>query len=336
MAGADPRPPSTPPGHAEADSAREVVLITGISGSGKSVALHALEDAGFFCVDNLPPELLRGFLQLGHRPHDPRVAIAVDVRSAGSLPHLLPLIKQLHEEGVRVRSIFLDASTDALVRRFSETRRPHPLSQAPDWAGRRSFDRSDEDLGYTRPGGLDLEHAAAPDGHRALIDAIELERELLADLREVSTVIDTSQLRPAQLRVWIRGLMSGTGNRLTLVFESFAFKHGVPLDADYVFDVRVLPNPHYVPELRPQNGRDPAVAAYLEAQPDVTEMLGQIDTFLTRWLPAFNNDQRSYLTVAIGCTGGQHRSVYFVEMLARRFARRTVTLIRHRELDARD
>ena len=319
---------------AEVTAAREVVLVTGISGSGKSVALHALEDAGFFCIDNLPPELLRGFLQLEHRLHDQRVAIAVDVRSAGSLPHLLPLIKQLNDEGVRVRSIFLDASTDALVRRFSETRRPHPLSQGSG-RDRGHGHRNDEDTGYTIPADLDLERVSAPDGHRALIDAIELERELLSGLREASTVIDTSQLRPAQLRLWIRDLMSGTGNRLTLVFESFAFKHGVPLDADYVFDVRVLPNPHYVRELRPQDGRDAAVVAYLEAQPDVVEMLAQIDTFLTRWLPAFHNDQRSYLTVAIGCTGGQHRSVYFVEMLARRFARRTVTLIRHRELDAR-
>lgn len=317
------------------EASREVVLVTGISGSGKSVALHALEDAGFFCVDNLPPELLRGFLQLEHRLHDQRVAIAVDVRSAGSLPHLLPLMKQLNDEGVRVRSIFLDASTDALVRRFSETRRPHPLSQGPRGTHDHQ-DRHDDDTSYTVPGDLDMEQASAPDGHRALIDAIELERQLLSELREVSTVIDTSQLRPAQLRIWIRDLMSGTGNRLTLVFESFAFKHGVPLDADYVFDVRVLPNPHYVRELRPQDGRDAPVVAYLEAQPDVIEMLSQIEVFLTRWLPAFNNDQRSYLTVAIGCTGGQHRSVYFVEMLARRFARRTVTLIRHRELDARD
>ena len=279
--------------------------------------------------------LFRSFLQLEHRLHDQRVAIAVDVRSAGSLPHLLPLMKQLNDEGVQVRSIFLDASTNALVRRFSETRRPHPLSRGSRPASARDT-RNDDDTGYTIPGDLAPEQVSAADGHRALIDAIELERELLSGLREVSTVIDTSQLRPAQLRLWIRDLMSGTGNRLTLVFESFAFKHGVPLDADYVFDVRVLPNPHYVRELRPQDGRDAAVVAYLEAQPDVMEMLGQIDTFLTRWLPAFNNDQRSYLTVAIGCTGGQHRSVYFVEMLARRFARRTVTLIRHRELDARD
>jgi RNase adapter protein RapZ len=286
---------------------REVVLVTGISGSGKSVALHALEDAGFFCVDNLPPELLREFLHLEHDRSERRVAIAVDVRSAGSLPHLLPLLEQLRGEGVAITSVFLDANTDALVRRFSETRRPHPLS--------------DE---------------SSPDGRRALIDAIELERELLAELREVSTVIDTSQLRPAQLRTWMRELVRADANRLTLVFESFAFKHGVPLDADYVFDVRVLPNPYYIRELRPLTGRDAPVATYLQAQPEVGEMLAQIEAFLARWLPAFEADQRSYLTVAIGCTGGQHRSVYFAETLARRFGERAGTLVRHRELDARD
>ena len=304
---------------AQASGQRELVLVTGISGSGKSVALHALEDAGFFCVDNLPPELLRGFLQLEGERQNRRVAIAVDVRSAGSLPHLLPLIEQLRAEGVAVHSLFLDATTDALVRRFSETRRPHPLTQtlAESVPGRRKDDRSN-------------------DVHRGLVDAIELERELLAELRQVSTVVDTSQLRPTQLRLWMRDLVKATGSPLTLVFESFAFKHGVPLDADYVFDVRVLPNPHYIRELRPLTGRDADVAAYLAAQPEVNEMLGQIETFLARWLPAFEADQRSYLTVAIGCTGGQHRSVYFVETLAQRFAQRAVSLVRHRELDARD
>ena len=298
---------------------REVVLVTGISGSGKSVALHALEDANFFCVDNLPPELLREFLRLEHERLDRRVAIAVDVRSAGSLPHLLPLLQELRDEGIAIQVLFLDASTDALVRRFSETRRPHPLSaQLPvEDPGRRG-----EDLG--------------PDNHRALVEAIELERELLAELREVATVIDTSQLRPAQLRIWVRDMVRAGSNRLTLVFESFAFKHGVPLDADYVFDVRVLPNPHYVRELRPLTGRDAPVADYLRAQPEVGEMLGQIETFIARWLPAFETDQRSYLTVAIGCTGGQHRSVYFVQTLAERFRMRAATVTRHRELDARD
>jgi UPF0042 nucleotide-binding protein len=298
---------------------REIVLVTGISGSGKSVALHALEDAGFFCVDNLPPELLRDFLRLEQVRLDRRLAIAVDGRSAGSLPQLLALLAQLREEGVAIRSVFLDASTDALVRRFSETRRPHPLSgQAPSDALARRHD----------------DHAT--EGRRALVDAIELERELMAGLREVSTVLDTSQLRPTQLRTWMRDIVRAERNRLTLVFESFAFRHGVPLDADFVFDVRVLPNPHYVRELRPLSGRDEPVASYLRAQPEVAEMLGQIETFLARWLPAFEGDQRSYLTVAIGCTGGQHRSVYFAETLALHFRGRAATLIRHRELDARD
>jgi len=278
---------------------REIVLVTGISGSGKSVALHALEDAGFFCVDNLPPELLRDFLRLEQQRRDQRIAIAVDVRSAGSLPHLLPLMAQLKSEGVSIQAVFLDATTGALVRRFSETRRAHPLA-----------DRG------------------------ALVDAIELERELLAGLREVSTVIDTSSLRPTQLRAWMRDLVRAADSRLTLVFESFAYRHGVPLDADYVFDVRVLPNPHYVRELRPLTGRDAAVAEYLQAQPEAVEMLGQIETFLRRWLPAFEADQRAYLTVAIGCTGGQHRSVWFVERLTERFANAATTVIRHREFES--
>ncbi|MGL6111463.1 MAG: RNase adapter RapZ [Rubrivivax sp.] len=288
-------------------ASREVVLITGISGSGKSVALHALEDAGYFCVDNLPPEMLREFIRLEHERSTHRVAVAVDVRNAASLPQLVPLIDELQDEGVHIRALFLDASTDALLRRFSETRRPHPLSAA----------------------------LAGGDALGVLTDAIELERELLAALREVCTVIDTSQLRPAQLREWVRDLVGAGGNALTLVFESFAFKHGVPLDADFVFDVRVLPNPHYIRELRPLNGRDAAVAAYLQAQPDVGEMLDQIEAFLRRWIGAFERDQRSYLTVAIGCTGGQHRSVYLSQDLARRFADRGATLVRHRELDAR-
>ncbi|HEX2542959.1 MAG TPA: RNase adapter RapZ [Caldimonas sp.] len=277
---------------------REIVLVTGISGSGKSVALHALEDAGFFCVDNLPPELLRDFIRLEQERQDRRIAVAVDVRSAGSLPHLLPMLIQLQAEGLSIHAVFLDATTPALVRRFSETRRAHPLA-----------DRG------------------------VLVDAIELERELLAELREVSTVIDTSLLRPTQLRAWMRDLVGATDSRLTLVFESFAFRNGVPLDADYVFDVRVLPNPHYVRELRPLTGRDPSVAAYLQAQPEAREMVDQIEAFLRRWLPAFEADQRSYLTVAIGCTGGQHRSVWLTELLAQRFAASTATVIRHRELD---
>ncbi len=285
----------------------EVILITGISGSGKSVALHALEDAGYFCVDNLPPELLRDFIHLEYERFTRSVAVAVDVRTASSLPGLVPLIDQLRGEGIRIHPLFLDASTDALVRRYSESRRPHPLT-AP----------------------------SETDNARALIEAIELERALLSDLREISTVVDTSQLRPALLRSWVRQMVGARESALTLVFESFAFKHGVPLDADYVFDVRVLPNPYYVRELRPLNGRDAPVAAFLDAQPDAAEMLGQIRTFLERWLPAFEDDQRSYLTVAIGCTGGQHRSVYSVQWLARHFENQYATLVRHRELGPKE
>jgi UPF0042 nucleotide-binding protein len=287
---------------------REVVFITGISGSGKSVALHALEDAGYFCVDNLPPELLREFIRLEHDRYTDRVAIAVDVRTVRSLPALVPLLDELRSEGVSILSLFLDASTDTLVRRFSETRRPHPLANA----------------------------AETGDAQRALVDAIELERLLLAELREVSTVIDTSQLRPAQLRNRIRDLVDARHSSLTLVFESFAFKYGVPLDADFVFDVRVLPNPYYIKELRPLNGRDAPVADYLRQQPEAQDMLAHIETFLRRWIPAFEADLRSYLTVAIGCTGGQHRSVYIAERLAERFADRGATLVRHREMDVSD
>jgi UPF0042 nucleotide-binding protein len=300
------------PGTASAepcDSVREIVLITGISGSGKSVALHALEDAGYFCVDNLPAELIESCVALEHSRHMPRVAISVDVRTARSLPLLLPAMSRLRDGGVTIKSVFLDASTSTLVRRFSETRRRHPLSDRVNDEG---------------------------DAQHVLIEAIQLERELLAELREESSQIDTSELRPAQLRSWIKSLVEAPATSMSVVFESFAFKSGVPLDADYVFDVRALPNPHYIRELRPLTGRDADVIHYLESQPEAVEMLEQIETFLRRWLPAFEQDQRSYLTVAIGCTGGQHRSVYFVEQLAQRFKARGTTLIRHRELDARD
>jgi UPF0042 nucleotide-binding protein len=285
----------------------ELVLVTGISGSGKSVALHALEDAGYFCVDNLPPELLQDFVRLERQRGTARVAVAVDVRTATSLPKLLPMVDRLRDAGQQVRLLFLDASTDTLVRRFSETRRPHPLTAAQ------------------LPGELS----------RALIEALELERELLASVRDKATVVDTSLLRPAQLRSWVQGLVGVTASQLTLVFESFAYKHGVPLDADYLFDVRMLPNPFYIRELRPLTGRDDKVAEYLEAQPEVGQMVGQIETFLRHWLPHLQSDQRSYVTVCIGCTGGQHRSVYISEALARRFRDQAGTLVRHRELDER-
>ena len=283
----------------------EMVLITGMSGSGKSVALHALEDAGYYCVDNLPPELLGSFIALEKQHGASKVAIAMDVRSATSLPLVPEQLQQLRAQGIAMQSIFLDASTETLVRRYSETRRLHPLS------------RTD-----------------ASDQHRALVDAIELERELLGDMREQSHVLDTSLIRSSQLQDYVKSLISKPIAQLTLVFQSFAFKRGVPLDADYVFDVRMLPNPHYESGLRELTGKDEAVAGYLRGHPEVDDMFNDIEKFICHWLKALVRDHRSYVTVAVGCTGGQHRSVYLVEALALSFGQKWQTLKRHRELDA--
>ncbi|MEY2842931.1 MAG: RNase adapter RapZ [Pseudomonadota bacterium] len=312
----------------EARHTLDIVLLTGISGSGKSVALNALEDAGYFCVDNLPPELLQGLIQLESQRLPElarRVAVSVDVRSAHSLPSLVPMLKTLKQDGHQIRFVFLDASTDALVRRFSETRRPHPLSQV------RKAPTPEQSSPLRRAS----DHGDGISSEQALVETINLERELLSPLRELSTVIDTSLLRPAQLRTWVRNVVQAAPSRLTLVFESFAYKHGVPLDADFVFDVRMLPNPFYLKELKPLTGRDQPVIDYLASQPESAELIAQIEAFMLRWLPALEGDQRSYVTVAIGCTGGQHRSVYCVEQLYQRFAPRGVVLARHREQDAR-
>jgi RNase adapter protein RapZ len=283
----------------------EVMLITGMSGSGKSVALRALEDAGYYCVDNLPPELLASFIALEQQHRVERIAIAMDVRSATSLPLLPTQLVKLREAGVRVKTIFLDANTDTLVHRFSETRRKHPLSS----------NQTD-------------------DQRRALTDAIEMERDLLSQLREDSHVIDSSQIRSTQLQSYIKQLINAPSGQLTLVFESFGFKRGIPLDADYVFDVRMLPNPHYDPLLRPLTGRDKPVEDFLKNETDVRAMFRQIQEFLAAWLPKLAQNHRSYVTVAIGCTGGQHRSVFLVEELAKSFSSSHVTLRRHREMDA--
>ena len=286
-----------------------IVLITGMSGSGKSVALHALEDIGFFCVDNLPPEMLVPLVKLENAQGTRRVAIAMDVRAATSLPLIPAQLAALRKRGASVESLFLDATTETLVRRYSETRRRHPLSQS----------MADDD---------------AQDRRHALIEAIELERVLLGELREQAHVIDTSLLRATQLQSYVKSVISTPHEQLTLVFQSFAFKRGVPGDADFVFDVRMLPNPHYEPELRHLTGRDASVAAFLQGHKEVAQMLDHIEHFLTHWLVPLARDHRSYVTVAIGCTGGQHRSVYLVEELVKIFASRWITRIRHRELDS--
>jgi RNase adapter protein RapZ len=281
------------------------VIITGMSGSGKSVALRALEDAGYFCVDNLPPELLLAFVDLEQKNERRRVAIAMDVRTATSLPLVPGHLRELMQRGVAVRPLFLDASTDTLVRRFSETRRRHPLSKT-----------------VTEAGG---------DQHRAVVEAIELERELLANLREHAHVIDSSVLRSSQLQEYVKGLLSAPA-QLTLVFESFSYKQGIPLDADYIFDVRMLPNPHYEPELRELTGLDQPVIDYLDKSQEVQDMFADIAAFLDSWLEPLARNHRSYVTVGIGCTGGQHRSVYLVEKLAAEFGQNWTTLRRHREM----
>jgi UPF0042 nucleotide-binding protein len=283
-----------------------VILITGISGSGKSVGLNALEDAGYFCVDNLPPALLRALVATRINEGDLTLAVSVDARSAVSLSSLPADIQWLKEQGHDVKIIFLTAKTEALIPRFSETRRSHPLSHR---------------IGSENP-----------TDRLTLIECIRQEREMLSAIEELGHVIDTSGLSANKLRTWIKDLIGSERTPLTLLFESFAFKFGVPLDADLVFDVRVLPNPYYDINLRPLTGFDTPVIEYLDAQPQAIELLKDIRSFIEKWLPAYKNDNRSYLTVAIGCTGGQHRSVYMAEHLAQYFQNSARVLLRHREL----
>lgn len=275
----------------------QLILISGLSGSGKSIALNVLEDCGYYCVDNLPvmllPELAQMLLSSGNK----RIAVSVDIRSMGSLQQLPQHILSLKESDMDVRLLFLEANTETLVKRFSETRRKHPLS--------------DENL--------------------TLPECIEDEREMLSEIREIAHKIDTSGLSPNVLRRWIQDFIHIDKSRLTLLFQSFGFKHGLPLDSDMVFDVRCLPNPFYDPKLRPLTGKDREVVQFLEGEESVGRMLGDIMHFVETWLPSFIRDNRNYLSISIGCTGGQHRSVYMVERLASYFASNQV-LVRHREL----
>ncbi len=278
----------------------QLFLISGLSGSGKSIALKALEDNGYYCVDNLPAELLPTLManlrQTGHQ----RVAVSIDVRSGASVRQLPQHVATLKEEGLDVHLLFLDAQTETLVKRFSETRRRHPLS----------------------------------DDRLTLPECVQHERELLVEIGSIGHHIDTSEVGPNTLRAWVKDFIQLDRARLTLLFQSFGFKNGIPLDADLVFDVRCLPNPHYDPELRPLTGRDAAVVEFIERQPAAQKMYRDICHFVQDWLPCYVADNRSYLTVAIGCTGGRHRSVYFAERLARHFGTsQQQVLTRHRELD---
>jgi UPF0042 nucleotide-binding protein len=283
-----------------------IVLITGISGSGKSVALNVLEDAGYYCVDNLPPTLLLSLVGTLITQDTEALAVVVDARSADTLASLPGTVSHLKQQGHDVKVMFLTSTTHALVARFSETRRSHPLSHE------------------FRPG-------QNPAARRTLIECILEERERLSAIEQLGHVIDTSGLSANKLRSWIKELAAIERTPLTLLFESFAFKHGVPLDADFVFDVRVLPNPFYDLLLRPLNGRDAPVIAFLDAQPSAADMLDDIRSFIEKWLPSFKTDNRSYLTVALGCTGGQHRSVYMAERLAQHFQASEHVVLRHRQ-----
>jgi UPF0042 nucleotide-binding protein len=276
----------------------QLVIISGLSGSGKSIALNVLEDNAYYCVDNLPAKLLNGLVQFLAQEGYEQIAVSIDVRSGATLSELPGYLMQLKRSGIEVHLIFLDSKTDTLVKRFSETRRRHPLA----------------------------------DRDRTLPECIEHERELLGDLGGLGQRIDTSDLHPSVLRSWIRDLLNAGESGLRLLFQSFGFKHGIPLDADMVFDVRCLPNPHYDPALRPLTGKDAAVVAFLEADADVREMLADIRAYIEKWIPCFVRDNRAYLTIAIGCTGGRHRSVYFAESLAAHFAPSRNVLVRHREL----
>lgn len=279
-----------------------IVLITGISGSGKSVALRVLEDAGYICVDNLPVRFLDDFIATAQEGGLERIAVAMDVRWPGELTQLPEVITVLRQRNTLFRVIFLEASDHALRQRYSESRRRHPLT-----------DRLAARTGKTP----------------SLQQCINAERDLLAPLREQEHTIDTTDLTPGQLRSWVLELVQADRAPVILTFESFAYKRGVPGDADLVFDVRCLPNPHYDKALRDLTGRDEPVIEWLQRFGTVQSIINDISAFVQRWLPVYAQDTRSYLTVAIGCTGGQHRSVYVAEQLACRFADKH-PLLRHR------
>ncbi|MGB4674343.1 MAG: RNase adapter RapZ [Azovibrio sp.] len=282
----------------------ELVLISGLSGSGKSVALHVLEDRGYYCVDNMPVVMLGVLVNLLQDEGYARAAIAIDARSGGGIEKLPEKMARIASQGITLNFLFLDAQDEVLIRRFSETRRRHPLG-------------SEE---------------------RTLVEAIAEERRLLQPIMVLGHRIDSSFLKPAALREWVTQVTGAPTNEgLTLLFQSFGFKHGLPQDADLVFDVRCLPNPYYDPELRPHTGKDECVIRFLEAEVEVLRMRDHIRDFVAAWLPSYLKDNRAYLTVAIGCTGGQHRSVYLAEWLGHHFTGLVSrVLVRHRSLAGHD
>jgi len=286
---------------------KQLIIVTGLSGSGKSIVLRALEDSGYYCIDNLPATMLPSIAEHLQSTklnstkfnviNEDRVAISIDSRSA-AIETLPAHIDQLKAQNINTQVLFLESNVETLVKRFSETRRKHPLSK--DTA--------------------------------TLAESIAFERELLGDLGQLGHVIDTSNLSANTLRGWVKDIVASEHKGLTVLFTSFGFKHGIPLDADFVFDVRCLPNPHYDKKMRDLTGHDALVQEFLNKQSNVLEMLQDIRGYIEKWLPCFITDNRSYLNVAIGCTGGQHRSVFFVEQLSEYFKSHQKVLTRHREL----
>ena len=283
----------------------KLVIVSGLSGSGKTVALHTLEDSGFYCIDNLPlgmlPELVDNMLNTQPQFYD-LVAVAIDARSGvGNSDRFVEIMGQINRHELPVKVLFLTCDTSRLLKRFSETRRKHPLSRQ----------------------GLPL------------ADAIQQEKKLLEDIHaNADLTIDSSSMNVHELRqMIIDRLTSQTGSEMGILIQSFGFKNGVPADTDFVFDVRCLPNPHWEEGLKPLSGRDLAVIKYLESYADVEEMYASIHQFLTTWIPRFEQENRSYMAISIGCTGGKHRSVYLAERLAKALGQqRTDLSLRHRDL----
>ncbi|MEE9255261.1 MAG: RNase adapter RapZ [Pseudomonadales bacterium] len=287
----------------------KLIIISGRSGSGKSTALHVLEDFGFNCVDNLPVGLLPSLVQSVRNETGgdaQQIAVGIDARNVRKDFERFPsILESLDRETLKREVVFLDASNDALVKRFSETRRRHPLTDASTGLG----------------------------------EALRRETRVLAPIADLADLtLDTSHSSPQELRDLVKSRIVGrTGTGLSLLFRSFAFKHGVPVDADFVFDLRCLPNPYWVINLRPFTGQDAQVVKYLSEQPDVQQIQTDILKFLETWLPRFEASNRSYMTVALGCTGGQHRSVYLADRLGTHFSSRMRNvLVRHRELGANE
>lgn len=286
----------------------KTVLISGLSGSGKSVALHLLEDHGFYCVDNLPlqliPELVRhhstsSHSQLAGSLYTEKLGISLDIRSRPDTKLAHDLIDNLRQQGHQVDILFLEAEHNTLLRRFSETRRSHPLSQ---------------------------------DGAGSLHDSLTQEREWLLPLRNLAYCLDTTHLTAQQLRQRVTQWLDSDRSQMLVSIESFGFKYGSPPPADFVFDVRSLPNPYYQIELRPFNGTQTPIIEFLNQQPLAQEMLCDINQFMQKWLPHMQNESRSYVSIAIGCTGGQHRSVYLSEQLAQQLRQQFQVIVSHRQL----